>query len=409
MKRCGLLGRQLGHSYSPLIHSLLADYEYRLYEKEPEELADFLQNGPWDGLNVTIPYKKDVVPYCDLLAPLAEELGSVNTLVRLGDGRLLGENTDAWGFDQMLGRVQVDCRGKKALVLGSGGASVTVQAILRLAEARVTVISRSGPDNYENLEKHADAAILVNTTPVGMYPHNGHSPVDLDRLPKLEAVLDVVYNPSRTRLILDAEKRGIPCESGLYMLVAQAVRASEMWTGRTVDQARMDQVWRQVGAQMQNVILIGMPGSGKSTVGRLLAEKLGRRLADADEEIEARIGMSIPDYFAREGEEAFRKAETAVLADLGKQSGLVIATGGGCVTREENYALLHQNGQIVWLRRDLEALPTGGRPVSQRDGVAAIYETRKSMYERFADFSVDNNGTPAETADEILNQWTMDN
>ena len=402
MKRCGLLGRQLGHSYSPLIHSLLADYEYRLYEKEPEELADFLQNGPWDGLNVTIPYKKDVVPYCDLLAPLAEELGSVNTLVRLGDGRLLGENTDAWGFDQMLGRVQVDCRGKKALVLGSGGASVTVQAILRLAEARVTVISRSGPDNYENLEKHADAAILVNTTPVGMYPHNGHSPVDLDRLPKLEAVLDVVYNPSRTRLILDAEKRGIPCESGLYMLVAQAVRASELWTGRTVDQARMDQVWRQVGAQMQNVILIGMPGSGKSTVGRLLAEKLGRRLADADEEIDARIGMSIPDYFAREGEEAFRKAETAVLADLGKQSGLVIATGGGCVTRDENYDLLHQNGVIVWLRRDLKALPVDGRPVSQRDGVAAIYEKRKPMYERFADFSADNDGSPADTAEKIL-------
>lgn len=407
MKRCGLLGRKLGHSYSPLIHSLLADYEYKLYEKEPEALRDFLQNGPWDGLNVTIPYKKDVVPYCRELSPLARELGSVNTLVRRADGSLYGDNTDAWGFEQMAKRLGVDYRGKQALVLGSGGASVTVQAVLRHLGAEVTVISRSGPDNYENLEKHAGAAILVNTTPVGMYPNNGQSPLNLDRLPKLEAVLDVVYNPARTRLILDAEKRNIPCESGLYMLVGQAARASELWTGQPVDRASLERVWKQVGSQMRNVILIGMPGSGKSTVGRILAEKLGRRLDDADGEIEARIGMSIPDYFAQEGEEAFRRVETQVLTDLGKQSGLVIATGGGCVMRVENYDLLHQNGQIVWLRRDLKALPVDGRPVSQRDGVAAIYEKRKPLYERFADLTVDNDGSPADTAEIILKQLTM--
>ena len=398
---CGLLGRKPGHSYSPAIHALLADYEYKLYEKEPEELADFIQNGHWDGLNVTMPYKKTVIPYCDLVSPLAEELGSVNTLVRLGDGRIMGTNTDTWGFDQMLGRVGISCEGKKALVLGSGGASATVQAILRLAGAQVVVISRSGEDNYENLEKHADAAILVNTTPVGMYPNNGQSPVELDRLPRLEAVLDVVYNPARTQLILDAESRGIPCESGLYMLVAQAVQASEMWTGQTISDQKMNAVWKQIGTSMQNVILIGMPGCGKSTIGKYLAKELGRKLVDADAEIVKRIG-DIPAYFAAHGEEAFRQVETEVLRELGKQSGLVIATGGGCVTRPENYPVLHQNGRIVWIRRDLSELPTNGRPVSQRDGVAAIYEARKPLYTRFADVIVDNKGTVGEVITEIL-------
>ena len=398
---CGLLGRKLGHSYSPAIHALLADYEYKLYEKEPEELADFIRNGHWDGLNVTMPYKKTVIPYCDLVSPLAEELGSVNTLVRLGDGRIMGTNTDTWGFDQMLGRVGISCEGKKALVLGSGGASATVQAILRLAGAQVVVISRSGEDNYENLEKHADAAILVNTTPVGMYPNNGQSPVELDRLPRLEAVLDVVYNPARTQLILDAESRGIPCESGLYMLVAQAVQASEMWTGQTISDQKMNAVWKQIGTSMQNVILIGMPGCGKSTIGKYLAKELGRKLVDADAEIVKRIG-DIPAYFATHGEEAFRQVETEVLRELGKQSGLVIATGGGCVTRPENYPALHQNGRIVWVRRDLSELPTNGRPVSQRDGVAAIYEARKPLYTRFADVIVDNKGTVGEVITEIL-------
>ena len=398
---CGLLGRKLGHSYSPAIHALLADYEYKLYEKEPEELADFIRNGHWDGLNVTMPYKKTVIPYCDLVSPLAEELGSVNTLVRLGDGRIMGTNTDTWGFDQMLGRVGISCEGKKALVLGSGGASATVQAILRLAGAQVVVISRSGEDNYENLEKHADAAILVNTTPVGMYPNNGQSPVELDRLPNLEAVLDVVYNPARTQLILDAESRGIPCESGLYMLVAQAVQASEMWTGQTISDQKMNAVWKRIGTSMQNVILIGMPGCGKSTIGKYLAKELGRKLVDADAEIVKRIG-DIPAYFASHGEEDFRQVETEVLRELGKQSGLVIATGGGCVTRPENYPVLHQNGRIVWVRRDLSELPTNGRPVSQRDGVAAIYEARKPLYTRFADVIVDNKGTVGEVITEIL-------
>lgn len=399
--KCGLLGRKLGHSYSPAIHALLADYEYRLYEKEPEELEQFVRAGDWQGLNVTIPYKKEVVRFCDELTPLARELGSVNTLVRLGNGKLLGENTDAWGFDQLLGRVGVCCRGKKALVLGSGGASVTVQAVLRLAGAEVIVISRSGPDNYNNLDRHRDAKILVNTTPVGMYPNNRQSPVELDQLPHLEAVVDVVYNPARTQLILDAEARGIPCASGLYMLVAQAVRASELWTGQQIGQKKLDAVWKQIGASMENIVLIGMPGSGKSTIGKYLAKELGRKLVDADAEIVRQVG-DIPAYFRSHGEAAFRQVETQVLAELGKQSGLVISTGGGCVTRPENYPALHQNGTIVWLRRPLELLPTDGRPVSQRDGVAAIYAARQPMYQRFADLTVENTGTVGETVTAIL-------
>ena len=400
---CGLLGRKLGHSYSPAIHALLADYEYKLYEKEPEELEGFLRDSEFQGLNVTIPYKKDVVQYCAALSPLAAELGSVNTLVRRADGSLYGDNTDAWGFEAMAKRLGVDYRGKKALVLGSGGASVTVQAVLKRLGCTVMVISRSGPDNYDNLDRHADAAVLVNTTPVGMYPNVGVSPVDLDVLPNLQAVLDVVYNPARTQLILDAEARGIPCESGLYMLVGQAARASELWTNRTISTETLERVWKTVGGSMENLVLIGMPGSGKSTVGQRLAETLGRTLVDADAEIVKRVG-DIPAYFQSHGEAAFRRVEAEVLAELGKQSGLVIATGGGCVTREENYNSLHQNGTIVWLKRDLDKLPVSGRPVSQRDGVQAIYEKRSPLYQRFADIVVDNNGEIGETVGQILRE-----
>ena len=280
MLRCGLLGRTLSHSYSPAIHALLGDYRYDLIELEPEALEAFVKTGPWDGLNVTIPYKKAVVPFCDELSPLAAALGSVNTMVKR-DGKIYGDNTDAYGFEAMVHHLGVDCRGKKALVLGSGGASVTAQAVLSNLGAAVTVISRSGPDNYENLHRHSDAAILVNATPVGMYPKAGQSPVDLDRLPQLEAVLDIVYNPTRTRLILDAQARSIPCESGLLMLVAQAVRASEIFTGQAIPAETLSRVVAAVARDMENVTLIGMPGAGKTTVGRILAQKLGAAGRDA--------------------------------------------------------------------------------------------------------------------------------
>lgn len=401
--KCGLLGEKLGHSYSPQIHAELADYEYKLYEKAPDEVEDFVRHGDWHGLNVTIPYKKTVIPFCDELSETARSIGSVNTLLKRLDGTIFGDNTDAFGFETLLTQtVQSDISGWKALVLGTGGASVTVCAMLRKRGAQVVPISRSGEDNYTNLDRHRDARLLVNATPVGMYPKNGVSPVDLGVFPKLEAVLDVVYNPARTALLLQAEERSIPHAGGLTMLVAQAKRSAEIYLGHALPDGETARIARQLAQQMQNIVLIGMPGSGKSTIGRLLAEKLGRPLLEADKELEKAAGMSIPVIFANEDEAGFRRRETRVLSELGKQSGTVISTGGGCVTREENYPLLHQNGVIVWVRRDLNCLAREGRPLSLNADLAAMYAVRAPLYERFADFTVENDGKAEDTVNSIL-------
>lgn len=400
---CGLLGRTLGHSYSPAIHAQLADYSYLLYEKEPEELEHFLRSGEFDGLNVTIPYKKAVIPYCAELSDTARAIGAVNTIVRRPDGTLWGDNTDAYGFSMLVRSSGAEVRGKKALVFGSGGASATAQYVLRQMGAReVVVISRHGEHNYENLDRHADAQIAVNTTPLGMYPNTGASPVDLSRLPKLEAALDVVYNPARTEFLLQAERLGLKRANGLLMLVAQAKKSCEEFLGKPIADEWIGKITRTLAAQMQNVILIGMPGSGKTTVGTGAAARLGRTFLDADAVLEQKAGMPIPEIFRLEGEEGFRQRETAVLVELGKQSGLVIATGGGCVTRPENYPLLHQNGTIFCLTRDLSRLPISGRPVSQALGAEEIYRRRKSLYEGFADVMIDNDRTAEDAVRQIL-------
>ena len=403
MLKCGLLGRKLGHSYSPAIHGMLSDYSYELFEREPEQLEDFLLHGDWNGINVTIPYKKSVLPYCRELSPLAKEIGSVNTIVRRPDGSLFGDNTDAYGFESLVKKSGIDVRGKKALVLGSGGASVTVVAVLkRLGAGSVTVISRSGEDNYDNIRKHADAKIIVNTTPVGMFPNNGQSAVDLGTFPACEGVLDVVYNPARTALLLQAEQRGIPHAGGLYMLVAQAKRSSEIFTGSSIPDSEIERIEKVLSAQMQNIILIGMPSSGKSTIAAALGEKLGRPVYEADALIEEEAGMDIPAIFAGHGEEYFRKLETQVLRKLGAMSGAIISTGGGSVTREENYAPLHQNGRMIWLLRDTDKLDKTGRPVSLRSDLNELYTQRQPMYARFADAKADNNGTVEETLEQIM-------
>ena len=403
--QCGLLGRKLGHSYSPQIHSLLADYSYCFFEKEPEQLADFLQNGDFTGINVTIPYKKDVIPYCAELTPLAKRLGAVNTIVRKADGRLIGHNTDYFGFETMLKASKLSVAEKKVLVLGSGGASNTVVAVLQDFGANAVVISRSGENNYSNLHRHADAAVIVNTTPVGMYPNVGISPIDLELFPHLEGVLDVIFNPARTEILLMAEKKGLVAMNGLLMLVAQAKEAAEWFSGKKIDDNKIPQVYAALRRQMENIILIGMPGSGKSTVGAILAEKTGKALVDADTYLVEKAGKTIPEIFAAEGEAAFRKLETETLAELGKRSGLIIATGGGCVTREENYDLLHQNGTVFCLARELHKLPTDGRPLSQAATLQEMYKVRKPMYQRFADHHIDNNGPAASAADRILEIW----
>lgn len=399
--KCGLLGRTLGHSYSPQIHSKLGTYDYALYEKEPDEIEDFLKNGDFSGLNVTIPYKKTVMEYLDEVSPTAARLGAVNTIVRK-NGRLIGHNTDYFGFRSMVAESRLEVRGKKVLVLGSGGASNTAVAVLTELGAIPIVISRSGQNNYGNLRLHADAAVIVNATPVGMYPQVGVSAVDLSMFSRLEGVMDIIYNPARTKLLLDAESRGITAINGLWMLVAQAKESAEWFTGSSISNELISIIHRQLRRQMANIVLTGMPGSGKTTVGKLLAEATGKRFTDADEAIVQKAGMSIPDIFAHQGEAGFRSIETAVLAELGKCSDLVIATGGGCVTRDENYPLLHQNGVIFCLDRDISSLPTDGRPLSQAERLSEMYRIRKPMYDRFADFHIDSNGTPQMAVTQIL-------
>lgn len=402
--KCGLLGRKLGHSYSPQIHSLMGTYRYDLFEKEPEEVGDFVLHGDFSGINVTIPYKKDVIPFLDGLSPMAVRMEAVNTIIRREDGSLFGHNTDYFGFSSMVKRSGIEVCGKKVLVLGSGGASSTAVKVLEDLQARVVIISRSGPDNYTNLHRHRDASVIVNTTPVGMYPHTGAAPLNLRDFPCLEGVLDMIYNPGRTQLLLDAENLGLPHENGLWMLVAQAKEAAEYFGGKPLENTVIEKVYKTLSAQMQNIALIGMPGCGKSTIGALLSEKTGRKFADADKLVEALAGKSIPEIFAQDGEDVFRQWETRALAELGKQSGLIIATGGGCVTQARNYPLLHQNSRIFWLKRDLSLLPTEGRPLSQSNPPEALYKVRKPLYEAFADLTLENHASPSETVCRILKE-----
>lgn len=400
--QCGLLGRKLSHSYSPQIHSQLGSYDYRLFEKEPEELEAFLKNGDFTGLNVTIPYKKDVIPFLDELSPRAKTLGAVNTIIRR-NGKLIGHNTDYFGFETMLLSTGVSLQGKKALVCGSGGASSTATAVLKAHGANIVVLSRTGNDNYQNLNRHSDAALIVNATPVGMYPNVEASPIeDLAAFPMLEGVLDLVYNPARTSILLKAEALGIPCVNGLRMLVAQAKESAEWFTGEPIDDSCIEMIYSRLRRQMENIILIGMPGCGKTTVGASLAKILSRPLKDADAELEQAVGRKITEILPTDGEASFRSLESETLLDLGKQSGLVIATGGGCVTIPNNYEKLHRNGTIVWLKRDLDLLPTDGRPLSRTGHLQEMYQKRAPLYARFADFSVENSGDPQETAEEII-------
>ena len=402
----GLLGERLGHSFSPQIHRDLAGYDYQLLPTPPEAVEDLFARRAFQGLNVTIPYKRTVMPLCDEIDPRAAAIGAVNTVVNR-NGRLTGYNTDIDGFLYMARRAGVDMAGKKVVILGSGGTSRTARAAAgELGAREIVTVSRHGEDNYQNLSRHADAQVLVNTTPVGMYPNWGQSPVSLESFPALEGVLDVVYNPLRTALLLQAEERGLPRSCGLPMLVAQAKRAAELFTGRNIDDSRTEAVLHGLRGQLTNIVLIGMPGCGKTTVGRALAGKLGRTFVDLDEEIVRRAGMSIPEIFAREGEAGFRERESALVREFGERTGLVVSTGGGVVTRRENYIPLKQNGLLLHLRRDPAALPTDGRPLSQATAPEELWRRRAPLYAAFADGEIDNNGTLARTLEQIEKEMT---
>ena len=394
MKQFGLIGEKLGHSHSRTLHGYLADYSYELWPMPHEALDGFLRRADFDGINVTIPYKKDVIPYLSEMGETAKRIGCVNTIVKRADGSLYGDNTDAYGMGVMAQRAGIQFEGKKTLILGSGGTSLTAQAVVRAAGGEAVVISRSGENNYENLEMHADASYLINTTPVGMYPHVEASPVDLQRLPNLRGVLDVVYNPLRTKLLQQAEELGIPHEGGLCMLVYQAVRACELFTGEKVSMERAEAAEKTLRKSITNLVLIGMPGCGKSSIGARLAKEVGMPAVDLDEEIVKASGMTIPEIFQKEGEAGFREREAEQVKRFGSLGGQVLITGGGAVKRKENCDHLRMNGVVVQLKRSLDLLPTDGRPLSKdRQALEAMWQERAPLYAACADLIVDNDGS----------------
>jgi len=404
----GLLGRSLKHSFSVPIHHQLGNLAYRLYEREPEQLEAFLTGNHIELLNVTIPYKKTVLPYCNTLSEEAQAIGSANTIVSTTDG-LYGCNTDVYGFTYLATRAGIGFAGKKVLIFGSGGASASAEYAARTSGARsVVVVSRSGENHYGTLSSHADAEIVVNATPVGMYPSEiGNSVVDLALFPRCEAVLDLVYNPLRTALIMQVEKRGIVSAGGLAMLVAQAVAAEELFMSHETPDSETERILRLILAEQENIILIGMPGSGKTSIGKELAKLTGRELIDLDEKIVQVAGMTIPEIFAQSGEEAFRILETEQAKLYGKEHGLIITTGGGIITEKRNYAHLRQNGRLYHIVRDTAQLAREGRPLSLNADLEELYEERLPQYLRFRDVEIENTGKPKEAAEIIWREFNV--
>lgn len=401
--RCGLIGEKLSHSFSPQIHSHFCDYSYTLFEMSESEVGDFIRSNKYDATNVTIPYKKTVMPFLDEIGDEAGRIGSVNTIIRTESGALRGENTDYFGFSYMLERSGIEIGGKNVLILGTGGASLTAKAVCADLGARsIMFVSRKGEVNYDNVyDKCADTEVIINCTPVGMYPKNLASPIELDRFSALAGVADMIYNPAKTKLLLDAERLGINHVNGLSMLVAQAKRACELFLGERIDNGEIDRICSLIESETGNIILVGMPGCGKTTIAKALAKMTGRELVDTDALIIQSEGRPIPEIFASEGEEYFRACESRIAAEVGKISGKIISTGGGIVTREVNLDSLRQNGKVFFIRRSLGLLSRDGRPLSKDADLEEMYKKRLPLYLAFADYTVDNSTTVRECAEAI--------
>ncbi len=400
----GLLGRNLGHSLSPQIHALLCDYEYELYPTEPEKLDEFFTSHKLKGYNVTIPYKIEAFKRCDEKSETAKKVGSVNTVVRKADGTLYGDNTDYFGFSYMAEKCGCDFRNKKVLILGSGGASLTVFHVATDSGAReVITVSRKGENNYDNISRHYDADIIVNTTPVGMFPNNGERLIDLSKFTKCKKALDLIYNPARTLFLLDAQKKGIDCINGLYMLVAQALGSAEIFTNKKIPLSKIDEVYDKIIYQQKNIVLIGMPGCGKSTCASLLSKKTGRECVDTDAAVAQKSGESIPEIFEKYGEAEFRNREAQAVKEIGKGAGRIIATGGGAILREENRIALRENSTVIFLKAPVDSLATDGRPLSKNaDALQKMLEIRLPLYEKTADFTVEVDSDPETTVRRIM-------
>ncbi len=408
--RCGLVGEKLSHSFSPEIHAHLCDYSYSLFEMAENEVGDFLRNADFDAVNVTIPYKKAVMPYLDEISDEARRIGSVNTITHTKNGRLRGDNTDHFGFSYLITKSEIDIRGKKVLILGTGGASLTARTVCSdMGAQSIDFVSRSGEINYENVyEKCSGAEVIINCTPVGMYPKNLISPICIENFPQLCGVADMIYNPAKTKLLLDAQRLGIKCANGLSMLVAQAKRACELFLDTRIEDSEIDRICREIERETGNIILVGMPGCGKSTVAELISSLTCRELVDTDALIVEREKCSIPEIFAEQGEEYFRKCESEVAKIAGKMSGKVISTGGGIVTREENLDALCQNGKIFFIKRDISLLSRDGRPLSQGADLEEMYRERLPKYLSFSDFTVENSSTVTECAEAIMQIYSED-
>ena len=404
-EKYGLVGKSLRHSFSKPIHEKLGNYDYNLYSLNEKALEEFTSNKKIKGFNVTIPYKTDIIKYLKTIDDRAKEIGAVNTVVRRKKG-LKGYNTDFDGMEYMLKSAGITLKDKVVMILGSGGTSKTAEAVAKHCGAsRVFKVSRSGEINYNNYKKQADVQVIINTTPVGMFPNNYSAPIELDGFKHLEGVADVVYNPRLTMLCYNAEKLGVKHVNGLNMLVAQAKYASEKFKGRKIDDQKIDKIVKAMAKDTTNVVLVGMPGSGKSTVGKELAKKLNREFIDTDKVIERRAGKKIPRIFKEDGEAYFRELEKEVVKDVCMQTGKVIATGGGVVKNVENLYPLKSNGKVFWIKRDIDLLVTDGRPLSKDLlTVRKLYKERKDSYQLFSDFIVDNNNSVAKTVKGVIDK-----
>lgn len=408
----GLIGEHLTHSFSKIIHEEIGDYVYEIKEIEPENVDGFMKMRDFQAINVTIPYKEKVIPYLDYIDDSARKIGAVNTVVNKS-GKLYGYNTDYSGMKSLAMRIGLDVKDKKVLIIGTGGTSKTATAVLTdLGAKEIIYVSNVKIDyaySYEEIYKsHTDVEIIFNTSPVGMYPKNDGVPLDLSKFPKLEGLLDVVYNPIRTNLVLEAQKRGIKAEGGLYMLVSQAIYAYEHFMSTCVDKSLCNKIFNNVLTQKDNIVLTGMPSSGKTTIGKLLATKTGKTFVDTDDEIVKKIGMDIPSYFAKYGEAEFRRVECEVIKELSPKNSMIIATGGGAILNCDNIRRLKQNGKIYFLDRSLDKLiPTSDRPLSSDiDALKKRYDERYPIYNSTCDIRVDGNGTPNQVAEIIYGEYT---
>lgn len=406
MKKYGCIGKKLAHSFSKEIHEKLADYAYDLIELAEEEIAPFFEKKDFAAINVTIPYKQTVIPYLDSISEVAERIGAVNTIVNK-DGKLCGYNTDYYGMKALIERIGIDLTGKKVLVLGTGGTSKTARVVAAdLGAAEILTVSRRKTDHYityeEAVQEHADANVIINTTPSGMYPDCESRPIDITEFTQLIGVVDVVYNPLCTNLVLDAKQRGIKAEGGLYMLIMQAVVAVERFLDTRIAKEVADRVFASIFASKENVVLTGMPGSGKSTVGKYLNIE-GFEFVDTDEEIEKRCGCSIKELIQEKGEAYFRALETEVIREVSSMNCRIISTGGGAVLKEENVRALKRNGKLYFLNADLSRLQaTDSRPLSDtQEKLARLYTERMSLYTGTADVVVPDLRTPQDEADYI--------